>query len=60
MPRKVRIDAPGVLHHIIVCIIERRRGFSDDHDRLLCYRAVRKFCLAATELASRLAVLNHR
>ncbi len=33
LPRKVRIDAPGALHHIIVCGIERRRIFSDDQDR---------------------------
>jgi len=33
MPRKARIDAPGALHHIIVRGIERRRIFSDDHDR---------------------------
>ena len=32
MPRKARIDAAGVLHHIIVRGIERRRIFSDDQD----------------------------
>jgi hypothetical protein len=30
---ETRIDAPGVLHHIIVRGIERRRIFSDDQDR---------------------------
>jgi len=33
MPRNVRIDAPGALHHIIVGGIEPRRIFSDDKDR---------------------------
>ena len=33
MPRKARIDAPGALHHIIVCGIERRRIFLDDQER---------------------------
>ncbi len=33
MPRKSRIDAPGVLHHIIARGIERRKIFQDDHDR---------------------------
>jgi hypothetical protein len=33
MPRKVRIDAPGALHHIIVKGIERRKIFLDDFDR---------------------------
>jgi len=33
MPRKLRIDAPGALHHIIVRGIERRRIFKTDADR---------------------------
>jgi hypothetical protein len=33
MPRKVRIDAPGALHHIIIREIERRKIFYDDPDR---------------------------
>ena len=33
MPRKDRINAPGVLHHIIVRGIERRKIFYDDQDR---------------------------
>jgi len=45
MPRKARIGDPGVLQHIIVCKIERRRGFSDDHDQLLCSIEDQKFCL---------------
>jgi len=34
MPRKSRIDAPGVLHHIIVRGIERKKNFKDDTDRV--------------------------
>jgi putative transposase len=34
MPRNARIDAPGALHHIIVRIIERRKIFNDDVDRI--------------------------
>jgi len=33
MPRKARIDAPGLLQHIIVRGIERRKIFLDDDDR---------------------------
>jgi putative transposase len=33
MPRLARLDAPGVLHHIIIRGIERRKIFSDDKDR---------------------------
>jgi len=33
MLRKVRIDAPGALHHIIVRGIESRKIFYDDRDR---------------------------
>ena len=33
MPRKARLDAPGVLHHIIIRGIERRKIFRDDHDK---------------------------
>ncbi len=33
MPRKARLDAPGVLHHIIIRGIERRNIFRDDHDK---------------------------
>jgi putative transposase len=34
MPRLARLDAPGVLHHIIVRGIERRDIFSDDEDKV--------------------------
>jgi len=33
MPRKVRIDAPGALHHIIIRGIERKAIFNDNTDR---------------------------
>ena len=33
MPQLARLDAPGVLHHIIIRGIERRVSFRDDFDR---------------------------
>jgi len=33
MPRSARLDAPGVLHHIMIRGIERRKIFKDDKDR---------------------------
>ena len=33
MPRLARLDAPGVLHHVIIRGIECRRIFKDDKDR---------------------------
>jgi putative transposase len=33
MPRQARIDAPGVLHHVIIRGIERRKIFRDTQDR---------------------------
>src|SRR3990172_6317264 len=33
MPRGPRLDAPGVLHHVMVRGIERRPIFRDDRDR---------------------------
>ena len=33
MPRLARLDAPGVLHHVIIRGIERRKIFRDDRDR---------------------------
>ncbi len=33
MPRSARLDAPGVLHHIMIRGIERRKIFTDDQDR---------------------------
>jgi len=33
MPRQARLDAPGVLHHVMVRGLERRVIFRDDADR---------------------------
>jgi len=69
MPRLARLDAPGVLHHIIIRGIERRAVFRKDviyskgrrriqvtARSLLCYWAVRQLGLTATGLAQRLGM----
>jgi len=33
MPRTARLDAPGVLHHIMIWGIERRKIFRNNKDR---------------------------
>jgi len=33
MPRQPRLDAPGILHHVMVRGFERRTVFRDDADR---------------------------
>jgi len=33
MPRIARLDAPGLLHHVMMRGIERRKIFKDDKDR---------------------------
>ncbi|MCK4729106.1 MAG: hypothetical protein KAT27_09300 [Desulfobacterales bacterium] len=33
MPRQARLDAPGVLHHIVIRGIERRKIFLNYKDR---------------------------
>ena len=33
MPRMSRLDTPGLLHHIIIRGIQRRKIFNDDKDR---------------------------
>jgi putative transposase len=33
MPRLARLDAPGILHHVIIRGIERRNIFKDNRDR---------------------------
>lgn len=33
MPRLARLDAPGIIHHIIIRGIERKSIFRDNHDR---------------------------
>ena len=35
MPRKARLDMPGLLQHVIARGIERRKIFIDDKDRSL-------------------------
>ncbi len=33
MPRTARLDTPGLLHHVMIRGIERRKIFRDDKDR---------------------------
>jgi putative transposase len=33
MPRTARLDTPGILHHVIIRGIERRKIFRDSEDR---------------------------
>ncbi len=33
MPRTARLDAPGVLHHVMIRGVERRKIFRNDKDR---------------------------
>jgi REP element-mobilizing transposase RayT len=33
MPRQARLDTPGVLHHVMIRGIEKRKIFRDDEDR---------------------------
>jgi len=33
MPRVARLDTPGLLHHVMIRGIERRRIFKDNEDR---------------------------
>jgi len=42
MPRLARLDAPGVLHHIIIRGIERRKIFRDDTDKEEIYSRGRR------------------
>lgn len=46
MPRTARLDAPGVLHHVICRGIERREVFLDDADRA---DSVRRLAALATD-----------
>ncbi|MCM2358420.1 MAG: transposase, partial [Geobacteraceae bacterium] len=48
MPRKSRLDAPGVLQHVIVRGIEKRKIFLDDTDRHFFAKRL-KDLLSATE-----------
>ncbi len=72
MPRQSRIDAPGVLHHVLVRGIERRKISRDDADRenflerlgqilaetsTACYGwALRELGMSATAVAKRLNI----
>ncbi len=42
MPRLARLDAPGVLHHIIIRGIERRRIFNRSYAKRMCI--LRSWC----------------
>ena len=53
MPRRSRLDAPGVLQHVMARGIERRLLFRDDHDRDDFLRRV-----AALAKAGALAVIT--
>jgi REP element-mobilizing transposase RayT len=33
MPRTARLEAPGILHHVMIRGIERRKKFRNDKDR---------------------------
>jgi putative transposase len=33
MPRQARLDTPGILHHVMMRGIERKRIFREDKDR---------------------------
>jgi hypothetical protein len=48
MPRQVRLDAAGVLHHVMTRGIEQRLIFWDDRDR-------ENFIIRMSELASKQA-----
>lgn len=50
MARQPREDAPGVVHHVMVRGIERRRIFADDPDR---EELLRRLCVLVPELGFR-------
>src|SRR3972149_901395 len=52
MPRQARLDAPGVLHHVMVRGLERRPIFRDDADR-------RDFCARVGGLVEATALTVH-
>jgi hypothetical protein len=68
MPRLARLDAPDVLHHVIIRGIERRIIFEDNKDRdckekvksgaraHFCFWAVRGLGYGQRELARRLGM----
>lgn len=42
--RLARLEAPGVLHHIMIRGIERRKIFRNDKDRKDFVAVLKKFC----------------
>ena len=54
MPRIARLDTPGLLNHVMIRGIERRKIFNDDQDRKDYFRAVsynnKKFVLRVGRL----------
>ena len=60
MPRQARLDAPGVLHHVMARGIERRRIFLDDEDREDFVRRLSQLAEAAAFLVYAWALMpNH-
>ena len=65
MLRQACLDAPGVLHHIMIRGIERRKIFINDKQQrkvkarsLCCFWAVSKLGISLRELASRLEMTS--
>ena len=46
MPRTARLDAPGVLHHVMIREIERRKIFRNNNDREDFIERLAVLCLA--------------
>jgi len=58
MPRLPRLNAPGVLHLLVITGIERRKIFRDNKDRgsLLCFCPVQELGISLAELAKHLGI----
>ncbi len=49
MPRQSRLDAPGLLHHVMIRGIERKPIFADDQDRIaLADRLARELSMSSS------------
>jgi REP element-mobilizing transposase RayT len=60
MPRKPRIDQPGLLYHVIARGIERRQLFSDDSDRdFFLARLGRLACETGVQVYTFALIPNH-
>jgi putative transposase len=60
MPRGPRLDAPGVLHHVMARGLDRQRIFRDDHDRDDCVRRLAALAEAGALVGYAWALLpNH-